>query len=38
MKKESKFWLQVKNKIKDISFTRLESWASAEFFLKGIGA
>ena len=29
MKKESKFWLQVKKNIKDISFIRLESWASA---------
>lgn len=29
MKKESKFWQEVKKKIKDISFIRLESWASA---------
>ena len=28
MKKESKFWQEVKKNIKDISFTRLESWAS----------
>jgi hypothetical protein len=30
MKPESKFWLEVKKNIKEISFTRLESWASAE--------
>jgi hypothetical protein len=29
MKPESKFWLEVKKNIKEISFTRLESWASA---------
>ena len=29
MKNESKFWQEVKKNIKDISFTRLESWASA---------
>ena len=29
MKPESKFWLEVKQNIKEISFTRLESWASA---------
>ena len=28
-KLESKFWLEVKNKLPEISFTRLESWASA---------
>jgi hypothetical protein len=28
MKPESKFWLEVKKNIKEISFTRLESWAS----------
>jgi hypothetical protein len=28
-KDESKFWQQVKTNIKQISFTRLESWASA---------
>ena len=28
-KDESKFWLEVKKNIKQISFTRLESWASA---------
>ncbi|MEL0176683.1 MAG: hypothetical protein VW810_00100 [Pelagibacteraceae bacterium] len=28
MKKESKFWQEVKKNIKNISFTRLESWAS----------
>ena len=27
-KDESKFWQEVKKNIKDISFTRLESWAS----------
>jgi len=29
MKSESKFWLEVKKNITGISFTRLESWASA---------
>jgi hypothetical protein len=29
MKPESKFWLEVKKNITEISFTRLESWASA---------
>jgi hypothetical protein len=29
MKPESKFWQEVKKNIKGISFTRLESWASA---------
>ena len=29
MKPESKFWLEVKKNITGISFTRLESWASA---------
>jgi len=29
MKLESKFWLEVKKNITGISFTRLESWASA---------
>jgi len=29
MKPESKFWLEVKKNISGISFTRLESWASA---------
>jgi hypothetical protein len=29
LKPESKFWQEVKKNIKDISFTRLESWASA---------
>ena len=29
MKPESKFWQEVKKNLKDISFTRLESWASA---------
>jgi hypothetical protein len=29
LKPESKFWHEVKNNLKDISFTRLESWASA---------
>ena len=29
MKAESKFWLEVKKNILGISFTRLESWASA---------
>ena len=29
MKPESKFWLEVKKNIPEISFTRLESWASA---------
>ena len=29
MKSESKFWLEVKKNISGISFTRLESWASA---------
>jgi len=29
LKPESKFWQEVKKSIKDISFTRLESWASA---------
>jgi hypothetical protein len=29
MKSESKFWQEVKKNIKEISFTRLESWASA---------
>ena len=29
MKPESKFWQEVKKNIKEISFTRLESWASA---------
>tara|TARA_R110002126_G_scaffold3977_1_gene21776 strand:- start:609 stop:968 length:360 start_codon:yes stop_codon:yes gene_type:complete len=29
MKPESKFWLEVKKNIPGISFTRLESWASA---------
>ena len=29
MKPESKFWQEVKRNLKDISFTRLESWASA---------
>ena len=29
MKPESKFWQEIKRNIKDISFTRLESWASA---------
>jgi len=28
LKPESKFWQEVKKNIKDISFTRLESWAS----------
>jgi hypothetical protein len=28
-KDESKFWQEVKKNIKQISFTRLESWASA---------
>jgi hypothetical protein len=28
-KLETKFWLEVKKNIKQISFTRLESWASA---------
>jgi len=28
LKNESKFWQEVKKNIKDISFTRLESWAS----------
>ena len=29
MKPESKFWQEVKKNITEISFTRLESWASA---------
>ena len=29
LKPESKFWHEVKRNLKDISFTRLESWASA---------
>jgi len=29
VKPESKFWQEIKRNIKDISFTRLESWASA---------
>lgn len=29
LKWESKFWQEVKRNLKDISFTRLESWASA---------
>jgi RecB family endonuclease NucS len=29
MKPESKFWQEVKKNITGISFTRLESWASA---------
>jgi hypothetical protein len=29
LKPESKFWQEVKKNLKDISFTRLESWASA---------
>jgi hypothetical protein len=29
MKPESKFWQEVKKNISEISFTRLESWASA---------
>jgi len=29
LKPESKFWQEVKRNIKNISFTRLESWASA---------
>lgn len=29
MKPESKFWSEVKKNIPEISFTRLESWASA---------
>ena len=29
MKSESKFWQEVKKNISEISFTRLESWASA---------
>lgn len=29
LKTESKFWQEVKRNLKDISFTRLESWASA---------
>lgn len=28
MKNESKFWQEVKKKIRNISFTRLENWAS----------
>jgi hypothetical protein len=29
VKPESKFWQEVKKNLKDISFTRLESWASS---------
>jgi hypothetical protein len=29
LKPESKFWQEVKKNLKDISFTRLESWASS---------
>ena len=29
MRPESKFWHEVKKNITEISFTRLESWASA---------